>query len=174
MQSNSKNKILDTILNVFFAVLFVLGAAGIILYVLGFRYYAVETGSMQSIYPVGTMLIVRPIEAEKLNEGDVISYVVSQNVVVTHRIQEINHENEYVITKGDDVNQSDKAPVYFENIIGKVILGIPVIGIVVMWSHTMVGRIIIIGIIVFLIALYVVQLIGEARNDRKEKGTDEE
>jgi signal peptidase I len=50
--------------------------------------YAVLTGSMRPSMPVGTMVVVRPLGAERIRIGDVITYQLASGrpEVVTHRV----------------------------------------------------------------------------------------
>ena len=51
--------------------------------------------------------------------GDIITYSVEGDCLVTHRIIE-KYENAF-ITKGDNNNVADEKKIYKENILGKVI-----------------------------------------------------
>lgn len=117
-------------------VLLVLGVLHII--ILGMRLYTVQTGSMAPTYPVGTVLIVEPVQFEDLSAGDVITYT-SGNAVVTHRIVSTDPEKRQFQTKGDNNNVTDSAPVSYDRVIGKVKTGIPYVGLALLFLQTRFG-----------------------------------
>ncbi len=98
------------------------------LYIYGGRFYAIETGSMQSSYPVGTLVLTMPVTPSQLETDDVITFITSGDAVVTHRVVRNDTEQELLITKGDENNTVDTAPVYYENVLGKAACGIPYLG----------------------------------------------
>lgn len=100
----------------------------IVLRLIGFTPYNIETSSMEPDYPPNTLIYVYKIDFEDLKEGDVITYIKSNDSKVTHRITSINSSEKYVKTKGDANEFEDINVVYEENIVGKVIFKIPYIG----------------------------------------------
>lgn len=95
----------------------------------GLRPFVVATNSMSQTYPSGTLIYTKDVAFESLQVGDVITYVASGDRTVTHRIVSINTQTKTVMTKGDSNEFADAAPVYAENIVGKVIFGIPKLGV---------------------------------------------
>ncbi len=96
----------------------------------------VATGSMAPAIQVGDVVLVWPIDPDKLEEGDIIRYK-GDGYTVIHRVVEVNGRDTddlQLITKGDANNGND-SPVSREQIIGKVILKIPYIGKLVLWLH---------------------------------------
>ena len=57
--------------------------------VMGYEEMAVLTGSMEPKYPVGSLIFVKEENLEKLQVGDVITYRLSGDTVVTHRVVEM-------------------------------------------------------------------------------------
>lgn len=100
--------------------------------ILGYRYYNVLTPSMTPTISVGSAVFVKIVEPSELKEGDIITYLTSEDekVIVTHRINKIiNGESGLMfITKGDANNVTDLNPVLASQIIGKVNLIIPYLG----------------------------------------------
>lgn len=93
----------------------------------GYSFMNVKTESMVPAYPVGTVVITKKIEIEKLKAGDVISFYSEDPIIKgipnTHRIfsAEKNESGKiYFITKGDNNSDIDKYPVYEKDLIGKV------------------------------------------------------
>ena len=92
---------------------------------MGYEEMAVLTGSMEPKYPVGTLIFVKEADPNTLEVGDVITYHLDSNTVVTHRIVEIDKEGQTVTTKGDANNANDGNPVPYSEIVGKEHFKIP-------------------------------------------------
>ncbi len=100
----------------------------VIIKLLGWNMFSVDSPSMAPLYPVGTLVIVRDAEPEEIEAGDVITYVLNEDgVLVTHRVVKVNADNRTFITKGD-ANNTEDSPVLWENTVGKVVFGIPALG----------------------------------------------
>ena len=111
-----------------------------LVFVFGMKLYCIETGSMSPTYPVGTLIIVEPVEFEQLDQGDVITFV-SGGVTVTHRVVSVDSQTKQLATKGDNNNVADSSAVSFENVVGRVWLGVPFAGYLVLILNTTFGRI---------------------------------
>ena len=86
---------------------------------LGVEAYAVLSGSMEPTYPTGSLIYVKPVSPEAIREGDPITFVLNEDLVVaTHRVVTVDEENRSFITKGDANDAVDGAPVRFENLLG--------------------------------------------------------
>lgn len=101
--------------------------------IVGIRTYAVVSGSMEPVYPTGSLLYVKPVKAEELKVGDAITFMLDENTVATHRIIEVipDPDEPGVIrfrTKGDANDTPDAAPVHCKNVIGKPLFAIPYLG----------------------------------------------
>ncbi len=99
----------------------------------GLTPYCVLSGSMQSVYPTGSLIYVEDVLPEKLEVGDVITFRLSGGTVVTHRIIErIPEENNPDVirfrTKGDENTIADGTLVAYSDVIGKPLFGIPLLG----------------------------------------------
>ena len=61
--------------------------------------------------------------------GDPITFVMNEDLVVaTHRVVDIDGENQRFTTKGDANDAVDGAPVHFKNLIGKPVFCVPYLG----------------------------------------------
>ena len=101
----------------------------------GYRPFEVLTSSMKSVYPRGSIIIVKETLPKELTVGDDITFIRSDNSIVTHRIIEIkeNHEGTRqrgFVTKGVDNDTADAEIVIESNVIGKVVKSFPKIGII--------------------------------------------
>ena len=91
------------------------------------------SGSMEPNYHVGAIIYVKDVEPKTLQVGDAISFMISENTVATHRIIEvIPDENDPNVvrfrTKGDNNDIADTNPVHCNNVLGKVVGTVPLLG----------------------------------------------
>lgn len=131
------NKTLKKIWNVAGTVLVVLvvllAVALVGVRLVGVRTYCVLSGSMEPVYPTGSLLYVRSVDPFSLSVGDAITFMADEKTVVTHRIIEIipDDEDKDVVrfrTQGDANETPDGAPVHCKNVIGKPLFAIPKLG----------------------------------------------
>lgn len=120
---------------------------------LGYQGFAVLSGSMEPEISVGSVVFSKEADPNTLKEGDVITYRIGGDTLVTHRIVEIDAQNQQVTTKGDANDTQDGSPVPFEQIVGKMGLHIPYLGYISIYMKTPVGIGVICGILVALILL---------------------
>lgn len=99
----------------------------------GLQPYVVLSGSMEPTYHVGSLIYVKSVDYKQLKAGDPITYMISQDTVVTHRIIEVLVDEEEpdtlrYFTKGDANDVPDGTSVHYKNIIGKPVFAIPYLG----------------------------------------------
>ena len=110
--------------------------------------YTVLTGSMEPSIPVGSLIYAKQADPVSLAEGDVIVFYDGMNTVpITHRVTENNIDEGLVTTQGDANAGEDIGPVPCSNIVGKVLLHIPVLGRFLVPLGTITGKIGMIAII---------------------------
>lgn len=124
----------------------------------GIKMYTVLSGSMEDALSVGDLIYVFPTDPEKIKEGDIISFVLNENLTVaTHRVVAVDRDGGRFTTKGDANNAQDAGSVIYGNVIGVEKFSIPKVGYVFDYINTTAGRIIAITIIaaltIFTIAL---------------------
>lgn len=97
---------------------------------LGYEILVVQSGSMEPSYHVGSLVYVKPVDASKLEAGDVITFELGDGVRGTHRIIEVLDDNgsRSFRTKGDSNDYADANPVHPEAIVGQVHFTIPYLG----------------------------------------------
>ncbi|MBR0342169.1 MAG: signal peptidase I [Oscillospiraceae bacterium] len=137
--------------------------------ILGFHEFTVISGSMEPTIPVGSMILVKPADIDDIKEGDIISYYTKfhSDVVVTHRVSEVDRENGKLTTKGDANDMEDVNTVSISQVIGVVVFCLPNAGIFL-------GRIIsvpgIVLILTMFISGFILTTVGEKiRDDKKSK-----
>ena len=93
----------------------------------------VLTSSMEPGLPPGTLVIVRPVAADALRIGDVVTYqmVSGDATVVTHRILSLISSSDgsrSFIVQGDNNSAPDDDPVLAEQIQGRLWYAVPYVG----------------------------------------------
>lgn len=140
---------LSTILMV---VLLALAAVLIVPVILGYTELAVLTGSMQPTIPVGSLIYVKEVEPSTLQIGDVVTYQLEGDTMVTHRVVETNPDEGYVIPQGD-ANEDPDGQITFDRIVGKMDFHLPYLGYISMNVRTKTGIIAICGTLIVIILL---------------------
>ena len=115
-----------------------------------YKFLVVQTGSMQPKIKIGSLIITSP--AKDYQVGDIVTYKIpsqlKKKVVITHRVIKVNGsgDNQTFVTQGDANNTPDTQPVLKSNILGKMRLKIPFIGLLISYAQTQLGLIVIIVI----------------------------
>lgn len=94
-----------------------------------FQLFNVLTGSMGDTINPNSLVVTKSISAEELNIGDIVTYE-RYDEIVTHRIIDKSNEGGETsfVTKGDRNNNADALPVKGEQIQGKVVFSVPMLG----------------------------------------------
>lgn len=122
--------IFTTVLTVVF-VLLALALVGVRLF--GFQVFSVLSGSMEPLYHVGSLIYVKEVDYHELKSGDVITFMLSEDLVATHRIVDVfpDQDDPTVLryqTKGDANEAADGTLVHYKNVIGTPVFTIPYLG----------------------------------------------
>ena len=142
--------------------------------IFGLQVYTVLSGSMEPNYHVGSVIYVKEVDPGSLEVGDAISFMISENTVATHRIIEVlpDEEDPNVIrfrTKGDNNDIEDTNPVHCNNVLGKVVGTIPLLGYVSDFVQNPPGTYITVGAVAILIlAVFLPDIFSSARELTKE------
>ena len=136
----------------------------------------VRSGSMSPKFDMGSVVFVKPIGAEEIKVGDIITFqgFGGSQELTTHRVVGIDKSSSGLkfTTKGDANRVSDPDQVQAKNVIGRVSFSIPWLGYFVNFSQTKYGLFVLIVIPGILLVL------SECRNlyaafvisNKKEKG----
>jgi len=109
---------------------------------LGYSSYVIYSGSMEPTVKVGSLLLSRPVDAEDLRVGNVITYRSPGNhTTLTHRIVDMRQEGgEWVFkTKGDASLGPDPNEVILRGQVTKMAFDIPYLGYVVDFARSTPG-----------------------------------
>ena len=138
-------KSIKKIWNAFTTVLVTLVVIGAVLLVgvrlVGFDVYTVLSGSMEPTYHTGSVIYVKDVDYTELEAGDVITFMLDEDTVATHRIVEVvpDEEDASVLryrTKGDANAAEDGGLVHYKNVIGSPVFSIPYLGFVANYIQT--------------------------------------
>lgn len=120
---------------------------------MGIKSMAVLSGSMEPNIPVGSIVYVDEVEPSTLQAGDVITYSISGSTMVTHRVVEVDVENQSIITKGDANEVEDGSPVAFSQVVGKMKMHVPYLGYISIYIRTPLGIAAACGVLIVVVLL---------------------
>lgn len=141
----------------------------------GLQVYTVLSGSMEPTYHTGSLIYVREVDYRQLQPGDVITFLLDEDTVATHRIVEVvtDEEDPTVLryrTRGDANAADDGTPVHYKNVIGSPVFTVPYLGYVASYIQNPPGTYVAIsGGAVLLLLLFLPDLFGSS--EPKEKKT---
>lgn len=95
----------------------------------GGRFFVVETPSMGTAAPVGSLVIDRPVDVTTRHVGDVVTYREPTNptVTYTHRITQMNRDGSFH-TRGDINGATDPWALTQHDVVGAPVLLVPYLG----------------------------------------------
>lgn len=140
--------------------------------IMGYRVFNVISGSMEPEFSVGDLIYVKEVDVNSIKVDDPITFILNEDLVVaTHRVVEIDVENQYFYTKGDANEIADNDPVHFNNVIGVPKFSIPLLGYVSDYIQNPPGMYITIAVgVVLIIAVFLPDMISKKK---KEEDTPE-
>lgn len=135
--------------------------------VMGMQPYAIISGSMEPAYPTGSLVYADPVEGSSLQAGDVVAFWEEEEVII-HRVKEVDDQAGHLVTKGDANEDVDLRPVPFQNVLGRVVFSVPVVGYFLMALGTTAGLLVLGWVVIMAVALCVVGTILGSLADRRE------
>ena len=99
----------------------------------GMDVFTVLSGSMEPAYHTGSLIYVKDVDPFEIEPGQVITFMLSEDTVATHRVVGIVPDEDEpgtirFRTKGDANNVEDGSLVHYKNIIGTPVFTIPQLG----------------------------------------------
>ena len=79
-------------------------------------------------FHVGSGVYVEKSSIDDIQVGDVITFYINDNTVVTHRVIDKDNDTESFHTKGDANETEDGGSVAYDKVVGKVVLNVPYLG----------------------------------------------
>ena len=144
----------------------------------GLQVFTVLSGSMEPVYHVGSLIYVKDVDPFELESGDVITFMLDENTVATHRIVEVvpDEEDDSVVrfrTKGDANENADGSLVHYKNVIGSPVFTIPQLGYVASFIQNPPGMYYAIALGAVLLAMvFLPDLFGDDKKKKKDADDD--
>lgn len=103
---------------------------------LGWRLEVVQTGSMEPLYPVGSLVVVRPVDPSAVRAGMPIAFDPNDGRdLVTHRVVQVLDSSTGLAfkTQGDANASADPLPVPARAVRGRATWAVPQLGRAIKW-----------------------------------------
>lgn len=142
----------------------------------GMQVFTVLSGSMEPTYHVGALIYVKKVDPMELEAGDVITFMLDEDTVATHRVVEVvpDEEDPSVIrfrTKGDANDNVDGGLVHYKNVLGTPVFTIPKLGYLASYIQNPPGTYVAISAGAVLLALvFLPDLFGGDEKPEKKRG----
>lgn len=174
MKSNVK-KIWNIITSIIVALSVILAIALVGVRLIGLQVFTVLSGSMEPTYHTGSLIYVKSVDYKELKDGDVITFMLDEDTVATHRIVGVvpDEEDPSVLryrTKGDANSSEDGSLVHYKNIIGTPVFSIPKLGYVANYIQHPPGTYVALSAGALLILLCFIPDLFDDSGDKKKKG----
>lgn len=174
-------KILNVISTILVAIVVVLALLLVGARFIGLNVYTVLSGSMEPTYHVGSLIYVKDVDTDELKAGDVITYMLDEDTIVTHRIADVilDETDPSIIrfqTKGDANDSVDGSLVHYKNVIGTPVFSIPKLGYLANYIQKPPGRYIAIsaGAIILLLVFLPDLFSDDDKSEKKKKKQNNE
>lgn len=145
---------------------------------IGWDVYVVLSGSMEPAYKTGGIIYLDDVDVNTLEVGDVITYQVSNDTMVTHRIVDVVQEDGQTKyrTKGDANDVEDGSLVPQSQVVGSPVFTIPYLGYLVKFIQSPAGKYVAIsfGAAMLLMVFLPDFIFDEDEEEPKKKEEDEE
>ena len=124
----------------------------------------VNSGEMSPKIMNGSLCFIKQIDSYSLEVGDVVGLKTEDGHNSIRRIVRIKPSNGQMLTKGDNLELLDKTPLNKENIIGKSVFAIPLLGFISGILLTLVGKIIFGVVFIIILGLSIYLIIDIKKN----------
>ena len=141
----------------------------------GLQVFTVLSGSMEPTYHTGSLIYVKKVDATKLSEGTVITFMLDEDTLATHRIVGVvpDEEDPSVIryrTKGDANESEDGGLVHYKNVVGTPVFTIPKLGYLANYIQHPPGTYVAISAgALILLLMFLPELLGMLTGDEKKE-----
>lgn len=138
--------------------------------IFGFRFYYIQTPSMEPEIPVGAAVFTRHTDPDQIQVGDVITYYL-EDTSISHQVVEVLPASDssglpWFRTKGIANEEPDPQLVRGDAVAGVVVLSIPNLGFVISW----IGNHVLLTIWLFVLVCVLCALLGRlVRSARKRR-----
>lgn len=141
----------------------------------GLQVFTVLSGSMEPTYHTGSLIYVKKVDATKLSEGTVITFMLDEDTIATHRIVGVvpDEQDPSVVryrTKGDANENEDGGLVHYKNVIGTPVFTIPKLGYLANYIQHPPGTYVAISVgALILLLMFLPELLGMLIGDEKKE-----
>lgn len=145
----------------------------------GIEVYTILSPSMESTYPTGSLIYLVDADPAELKEGDVITFRVTDSMTATHRIVELvpDESNPGIFrfrTKGDNNKTVDGSLVEYDEVIGKPVFCIPLLGYLAQYIQHPPGSTVAITVsIAMILFVVIVDILIDDKDKKKFANKDE-
>lgn len=175
-------KIWNVITSIIVALAVLLAIALVGVRLVGLQVYTVLSGSMEPTYHTGSLIYVKEKDYTDLKPGDVITFMLDEDTIATHRIVEVvpDEEDSTVLrfrTKGDANDAEDGGLVHYKNVIGTPVFSIPKLGYLANYIQHPPGTYVAISAgAIILLLVFLPDLFGseDDKKKKKEKGVSKQ
>jgi len=170
------NKILERSIQIMtwtmMTVLVIVAALTVGVRLVGLTPYVVVSGSMEPVFPTGSIIYVQKVDPQTIGVGDPITFRMREgDYVAVHRVYDIREEDRSFITKGDQNDAVDGSPVNYSDVIGAPRFTIPKAGFLYRAITSSPGRYLFLGLVALTIALMFTSEYFKEKNTKiKTKG----
>lgn len=172
---NGIKKLWDIVSTIIVVLVVALAALLVGVRLAGFQVFAVLSGSMEPVYSPGDLLYVKSVDTDEIEEGTVITFMVNENTIATHRVvgivpDETDPDLVRYRTKGDANDAEDGTMVHPLNVIGTPVFSIPKLGYVANYIQQPPGMYVAIaGAALFLALMFIPDLFAEDEEEEQPK-----
>lgn len=141
---------------------------------IGFEPMVVLSGSMEPTYHTGSLLYIKHVDQTDIEVGDVITFYIDVDTLVTHRVIDIDAENSTYSTKGDANEIADNNAVSYGDILGEPVFNIPKLGYLAQKLSGISGKIIYgTVVVVVLILMFLGDIVFSNKKEDQEEIDDD-
>lgn len=121
--------------------------------------FVVMSGSMAAepkpVINPGDVVIVNDVDPTQVTTGDIVTYTTGSETPTTHRVVDVQRQDGQLLftTKGDNNEDADPQAIQAGQLLGRVMLTIPLIGHVVLFANTTLGFATLVGLPIGLLVL---------------------
>lgn len=135
------------------------------------KLFTVQSGSMEPAIRVGSLIVVKPSDTYSVGDIVNIKEPADPDISVTHRIVEVEEADNQIhyITKGDANESADTEKRSHENIVGKMIFKMPLMGYLISFGRTPEGLLLLVIIPALIIIFREVMSIRDEAKKMLEK-----
>lgn len=142
---------------------------------IGLQVFSVLSGSMEPTYHVGSVIYVKKVDPFEIEEGQVITFMMNDDVVATHRVVGVVPDDDdpstiRFRTKGDANTAEDNNLVHYKNVIGVPVFTVPYLGYVANYIQNPPGTYIVVSAAaVLLMLMFIPDVLAKDSKKNSEK-----